>query len=137
MPSQTPALLMVLSMGLTACGGSSGPTGSPGGETVVPPPPPNPVQAAEIKVRNSVFVPEVVAVVPGGTVTWVWEGSDHSVVSVLTPGFAPGNSGVHSAPFTFGPVTFPAAGTYRFICSVHGSASGGSVVGMSGRVVVN
>jgi plastocyanin len=94
------------------------------------------VQAAEVRVQNNVFSPEVASVVVGGTVTWIWDGSGHDVVSVLTPLFSPGNSGIRNAPFTFGPVTFQAAGNYRFICSVHGSASGSSVGGMSGRVVV-
>ena len=120
---------------LTACGGSDSGTGpsNGGGDSN---PPPTPVQAATVSVRNDVFSPEVSAVVVGGTVTWTWEGSNHSVTSVLSPAFSPGSSGIHNAPFTFGPVTFPTAGTYRFICSVHGSVSGNSVGGMSGSVIV-
>jgi plastocyanin len=120
---------------VAACGGSdAAPTGpgNGGGSN----PPPTPVPEATIRVQNDVFSPEVAAVTRGGTVTWVWDGSNHSVVSVLSPAFSPGNSGIHNAPFTFGPVTFTTAGTYRFICSVHGSSSGTSVGGMAGSVVV-
>ena len=135
MPHHARRLLVPLVL-FAACGGSdSTPTG-PGNGGGDSNPPPTPVPEATIRVQNDVFSPEVVAVNKGGTATWIWDGSNHSVVSVLSPAFSPGNSGIHNAPFTFGPVTFPAAGTYRFICSVHGSSSGNSVGGMAGSVIV-
>jgi plastocyanin len=118
---------------LAACGGSDSTTGPRnGGGTGNP----TPVQAATVSVRNNSFSPEVSAVVIGGTVTWTWAGSNHNVTSVLSPAFSPGSSGTHDTPFTFGPVTFNTAGTYRFICSIHGSASGTSIGGMSGSIIV-
>lgn len=135
MPRRARRLLVPLVL-LAACGGSdSSPTG-PGNGGGGSNPPPTPVPEATIRVQNDVFSPEVAAVTRGGTVTWIWDGSNHSVVSVLSPAFSPGNSGIHNAPFTFGPVTFTTAGTYRFICSVHGSSSGNSVGGMAGSVIV-
>jgi len=121
---------------LAGCGGSS-PTypPSPPPGPPPPPPPPSPVSAATVEVRNTSFSPETVVLNAGGTVTWTWVGQGHSVTSVLSPGFAP-NSAVESAPFTLGPITFPTPGTYRYICSIHGSASGGQTSGMRGVIIV-
>ena len=122
------AALLVLQ---AACGSSSGYTTNPGGGGYS-----DPVQAATISVDNPYnFTPSTVTVVKGGTVTWNWTGANHNVTSVLSPSFSPG-SGTHDAPYTFGPVTFATAGSYRFICSVHGSVSGSNVSGMNGTVTV-
>ena len=121
------AALLVLQ---AACGSSSGYPSDPGGGSS------NPVQAATISVDNPYnFTPSTVRVVKGGTVTWTWTGTGHNVTSVLSPSFSPG-SGTHDAPFTYGPVTFANAGSYRFICSVHGAVSGSNVSGMNGTVTV-
>jgi plastocyanin len=71
----------------------------------------------------------------GGTVTFRWVGSGHTVTSVLSPGF-PANTAVESAPFSLGPLTFNTAGTYNYICTVHGSAFGGQTSGMRGVIIV-
>lgn len=116
-----------------ACGGSSYTT-SPGGNGGNGNQ--SPVQDATISVDNPYnFTPSSVTILKGGTVTWNWTGSNHNVTSVLSPSFAP-NSGTHDAPWTFGPVTFANTGSYRFICSNHGSVSGSTVSGMSGTVTV-
>lgn len=90
---------------------------------------------ATIEVRNSIFSPEIVVLTRGGNVTFRWVGSGHSVTSVLSPSFV-ANTGVQSAPFTLGPITFNTAGTYNFICTVHGSVSGGQTAGMKGVIIV-
>jgi plastocyanin len=121
------AALLVLQ---AACGSSSGYPSDPGGGSS------NPVQTATISVDNPyTFTPSTVRVVKGGTVTWTWTGTGHNVTSVLSPSFSPG-SGTHDAPWTYGPVTFDNAGSYRFICSVHGAVSGSNVSGMNGTVTV-
>jgi plastocyanin len=52
----------------------------------------------------------------GGTVTWEWVGRGHNV----TPyGTAFTESGTHSLPFTFGPITFNARGEYTYRCTIH------------------
>jgi len=95
-----------------------------------------PVATVQVSVDNPyTFTPSTVTVVKGGTVTWNWTGANHNVTSVLSPSFSP-SSGTHDAPWTFGPVTFNTAGTYRFICSIHGSVSGSNVSGMNGTVIV-
>jgi plastocyanin len=99
-----------------------------------PPPPPsgNPVQAVTVDVQDNFFSPQTVLIVQGGTVTWNWVGSGHSVTSSGNPSFSP-NAPVSNAPRTLGPVTFSVAGTYQYYCLVHGVAGvygGGSMTGV-------
>ena len=84
--------------------------------------------------HNNFFNPGSVTISAGGNVTWTWIGQNHNVTSVLSPSF--GGSATENAPFTFGPVVFPAAGTFQYICTIHGGVSGGQTNGMSGAVVV-
>lgn len=85
--------------------------------------------------RNSFFSPETVTLTRGGTVTFRWVGSGHTVTSVLTPAFS-ANTAVENAPFTLGPITFNTAGTYNYICTVHGVVAGGQTSGMRGVIIV-
>lgn len=87
-----------------------------------------------VKVQNNQFAPVEARVTVGGTVTWEWEASNHSVTSVLTPSFQ--SAPVSNSGFTLGPLTFSTAGTYRYICTVHGVVSNGQTSGMAGSVVV-
>jgi plastocyanin len=88
-----------------------------------------------IQVQNNFFSPQVDTVAVGGTVTWNWQGQNHNVTSVLTPSFGPASS-TESAPFTYGPITFNTAGTYQYICTVHGAVNGNQTTGMRGTIVV-
>jgi len=88
-----------------------------------------------IEVRNNAFFPVVDTVAVGGTVTWNWVGSGHNVTSVLTPAFSPA-SATENTGFTFGPITFNVAGTYRYICTIHGFVNGQTTSGMAGTIVV-
>jgi plastocyanin len=77
--------------------------------------------------RNSTQNPAVDSVAIGGKVHWTWLGSvPHSVLSTGSPSFT--SSGTSGAPFAYDFV-FANAGTYRYVCAVHGT-------GMTGRVVV-
>jgi hypothetical protein len=68
----------------------------------------------------------------GGTVTWQWVGQSHNVTDAPSI-----NSGTHSAPFSFGPLTFDQAGDYFYRCTIHSSFSWYfDLVGMRGRIVV-
>ena len=87
-----------------------------------------------VKVLASSFNPVEARVTVGGTVTWEWESSGHSVTSAFNPSFQ--SAPVSNSGFTHGPLTFSTAGTYKYYCTVHGSASNGNVSGMSGQVVV-
>ena len=69
----------------------------------------------------------------GGTVTWVWVGQNHNV----TPAFSdPSLSETHNAPFTLGPMTFSAAGTYVYRCTNHSQLVSDFVIGMAGIIVI-
>jgi len=99
----------------------------------MPPPPPsgNPVAAAAVDVQDNFFSPQTVLITVGGTVTWTWVGSGHSVTSTGSPSFSP-NAPISNAPHSLGPVTFSTAGTYQYYCLVHGVPGvygGGSMTG--------
>jgi plastocyanin len=82
--------------------------------------------AITFQVVNSRFSPLIDTLAVGGTVSWVWSSTavDHNVLSTGTPSF-PSLTAVTNAPFTYGPITFGAAGVYRFFCSEHGTPTGG------------
>jgi len=78
------------------------------------------------------FSPKVDTVAAGGTVTWNWGGSGHSVISDGPPSFT-SHTPLENAGFSYGPLTFNTAGSYAYHCSAHGNSSGG---GMAGTIVV-
>lgn len=104
-----------LLLSAAACGGST-PTGT---SNTPPDPGGTPAQAATIQLQDNYYSPSTVLIAAGGTVTWDWVGSGHSVTSDGSPSFTP-NAPVSFAPHTLGPVVFASAGTYSFHCSVHG-----------------
>ena len=71
----------------------------------------------------------------GGTVTFRWIGSGHTVTSVLSPTFA-ADTPLENAGFTLGPITFNNPGTYNYICTIHGNVSSGQTSGMNGVIIV-
>jgi plastocyanin len=87
-----------------------------------------------------VFVPQSVTIPVGETVTWVWNSGStpHTVQTSQGSPNIPGTpSGVHTTPFTFGPVQFNAAGTYTFYCSIHATATDPVAPGfMTGQITV-
>jgi len=132
-------LALLLTLAMLACGGgdSTGVTPPPAPPPPPPPPPgppPPPSPAVTVKVQNNQFSPIEARVTVGGTVTWEWEAANHSVTSVFTPSFQ--SAGISNSGFTHGPLTFTTAGTYRYICTVHGTASNGNTSGMAGSVIV-
>jgi plastocyanin len=75
--------------------------------------------------RNNTQNPAVDTVAVGGTITWTWPGSLHSVQSTGSPSFT--SSAVQSSgTYQF---TFNTAGNYSYTCSVHPGQ-------MTGRIVV-
>lgn len=93
------------------------PTNNNGGN-LPDPPTGTPAQSATVEVRNTYFNPANPLIEVGGTVTWEWVDSGHSVTSYGAPSFSP-NAPVSNKPHTLGPVVFPTAGTYAFYCSAH------------------
>jgi len=75
--------------------------------------------------RNNTSNPAVDTIAVGGTVTWTWAGGSHSVASTGSPSFTTSSTQA-SGTYAF---TFTTAGSYSYICGVHGAS-------MSGRVVV-
>lgn len=116
---------------LAACG--SGPT--PPSNTIPDPPQGPPAQAATVEVRDNYYNPTNPLIAVGGTVTWTWIGSGHSVTSDGAPAFTP-NAQISNSPHTLGPVVFATAGTYSFHCSVHGVAGTYGSGTMTGAVFV-
>ena len=80
-------------------------------------------------VRNGTSSPAVDTVAVGGTVTWTWAPTatnPHNITSTGSPSFPDRETAVQPPPYSH---TFTSAGTYSYLCTVHGT-------GMNGRVVV-
>jgi plastocyanin len=86
---------------------------------------------ADVEVLDNSFNDKAIQVKPGTKVVWTNDGQqDHDIVPVKDSGF-----GVGKAKFNAGDTytyTFSTPGTYRYYCSLHGSADGGMV----GAVIV-
>jgi plastocyanin len=110
---------------------------APGSQTSNTPPPPTgtPAQAVTVEVRSNYYNPSNPLIAAGGTVTWDWIDSGHSVTSDGTPSFAP-NAPVSNAPHTLGPIIFATVGTYSFHCTIHGVAGVYGSGTMTGAVFV-
>jgi plastocyanin len=69
------------------------------------------------------FTPASITVAPNGTVTWNWNsgGVIHDVTFPDGSNSGPKSSGTFQK-------TFPTAGTFNYICSIHGSAMSGTVI---------
>lgn len=86
----------------------------------------------QVNVENNQFEPSSVTIQPSGTVLFLWSATaqDHDILPV-SPQTKPRQPSVRDGPFSH-EETFTTAGTYRYFCSVHGSATSG----MRGEVVV-
>src|ERR1044071_2477157 len=122
---------------LAACGGSSTDSSYGGNNNGGQSGSGNAVLSATIEVRDNVFSPSTVLLKAGGTVTWTWVGTDgHSVTPEGSP-LLPASAPVSTKPNSLGPVAISAPGTYRYICTAHGSADGyGGYTGMTGTITV-
>jgi plastocyanin len=93
--------------------------------------------AVNVQVVNTNFVPSVFELKVNGTVTFTWgAGSGPHNVTPVAPNTIPvsvnpGPPDTHSAPYSFMTV-FPAVGTFKFYCGVHGAPD----AGMSGTITV-
>ena len=105
------SILMVLV--LDSCGGSESSTAPNTG----------PSTSNSVEVHDNFFSPTTMTVAVGTTVTWTWSSANaHDVTFTDNVHSATQSSGSFSRQFT-------AAGSYDYMCSVHGAA-------MSGRIVV-
>lgn len=117
-----------------AAGQAPVPTPAPGGNTTPPPadttvpvpatPPAAPTGGATVEMRDDVFSPATLSVQPGATVTFVNLGARPHSVTIAALGVdeivMPGKSAS---------VTFPAAGTFSYVCAFHPGMAGSVVVG--------
>lgn len=116
LPSLAAALLTI------SCGGGGGGSttsyggGGGGGAT----PPQNHVWVGKDNSMN--FTPANIHVVPGATVTWDFF-STHTVTST-TAGTAFDSGTMSTGTFTR---NFPTAGTYTYVCTIHGAMMSGTV----------
>jgi plastocyanin len=101
---------------LLAAAGSCG-GGGEGGTVTDPGPGPN-----NVDVRDNSFSPSAMSVPVGTTVTWTWRGSNaHDVYFSSSVNSGAKTSGSYARQFT-------AAGSYDYLCTIHGSAMSGQVV---------
>lgn len=75
-----------------------------------------------VSVQDNLFNPQQASVTVGTTVTWTWTGSNQHNVTF--------NGGPASPTQTAGQYTrqFTAAGTFPYLCTVHGASMSGTVV---------
>ena len=122
------ALCAVLALGTVACSKDASPSGTettPTGAETTPSDEPNPTENVVTVVDNA-FEPADVSVAVGDTVIWSWSDTTapHNVVS--SDGTV--DSGEATADpdheFTF---TFDTAGTYDYMCEIHGADMSGTI----------
>lgn len=90
-----------------------------------------------VQVVNNEFLPSTFSVKAGGIVTFTWAaGSGPHNVTPVAPNLIPVSDnpappGTHTGNYTFDTL-FPAAGTFKFYCGVHGGVDSG----MHGTITV-
>lgn len=125
------ARIAVLLMAAAAgCGGSSTAPGSSGGNNNNPPPNPN-NNSSSITVNNDYFDPSATTVPVGTKVTWTWNactGDGYGGTSCVSHQvlFDDGTTSGMQSDGTWSR-TFTAAGTYKYHCTVHGTAMSGAI----------
>lgn len=105
---------LLITIAASCGGGGSGGTG--------PDPDPGPSTSSAIDIRDDFFSPKATTVPVGTTITWTWRGNNfHDVFFSSADHSDAKASGTYSRQFT-------AAGTYTYMCSIHGSAMTGQIV---------
>jgi plastocyanin len=84
-------------------------------------PPPPPSATASVNVEDDQFVRAAVQVLEGGSVEWTWQGGNqHNVTFTGGPASATQIDGTFRRAFA-------TAGTYAYMCTVHGQSMSGTV----------
>ena len=97
----------------TACSDRTGPGNGNGDD------PPSATESVDVE--DNQFVASTVRVLAGGTVHWTWRGSNpHNVT------FAGGPASTTQTDGTF-ERTFPTAGSFSYLCTIHGQSMSGTV----------
>jgi plastocyanin len=80
-----------------------------------------PAATASVNVEDDQFVRAAVQVLQGGQVQWTWRGdSQHNVTFTGGPASPTQASGSFQR-------TFPTAGTFNYLCTIHGQSMSGTV----------
>jgi plastocyanin len=109
--------LLILACAAAACGEEGG--GPPAGSQET------------VNIQDDLFSPSSLTVTTGTTVTWNWNGNNqHNVTWVAAGGPAPSPTQTDGSY----PRVFNAAGSYDYYCSVHATATTGT---MRGSISVN
>ena len=122
-------IAILLIAAAAGCGGSSTAPGS-GGNNNNPPPNPNNTSSS-ITVNNDFFDPSATTVPVGTRVTWTWNacsGDGYGGTTCISHQvlFDDGTTSGMQSDGTWSR-TFTAAGTYKYHCTVHGTAMSGTV----------
>ena len=109
-----PLTLMVGTLlSLSACSDHSGPGNGDGDD------PPSATESVDVE--DNQFVASAVRVLAGGTVHWTWRGNNpHNVTFTGGPASATQTDGTFDR-------TFATAGSFSYICTVHGQSMSGTV----------
>ena len=108
-----------------ACGGSDSPTSlgaTAGGGN--PSTPTAPVTTTSVSVADDSFTPANIQVSPGSTVTWTWV----SGASLHNVTFADGPASATQGSNSSFSRTFSTAGTFTYVCTLHGQMTGSVLV---------
>ena len=103
--------LAAVAVAVLGCSGDSGPSEPATGNT-----------GTTVTVGNNFFDPASLSVAVNSTVTWVWNSSGVEHNLTFQDGVTSGN--LSSGSF---PRTFATAGTYPYVCTIHGAAMSGVV----------
>ena len=116
------ALALAAAVGaLAACGGSGYGSTAPIDGTTNGTTTGTPSTTNAISVRDNSFSPAATTVAPGTMVTWTWTGANsHNVTFDDGPASATQQTGTYQR-------TFSTAGTYKYHCTIHGTAMSGTV----------
>ena len=80
---------------------------------------------ASVSVVDNAYSPNAITVGVGDTVQWTWTGSNPHTVSSDTSEVFDSGAPMTSGTFSY---TFVAAGTFSYLCGVHGQAMAGTIV---------
>ena len=111
------AVVFMVALAAVACGGGAAPTITVKPIVTVAPGGPE----AAVSIVDNGFKPADQTVKAGGIVTWTNTGDRPHTVTSTDGGFT--SSGTLKGGDTY-EVTFPAAGTFAYVCAIHGSMKG-------------
>jgi plastocyanin len=128
---RTAAALAASALLIAGCSASRPPTGSStpamsnmSGPSMSVTAPAAPVSGDQVTIDNFAFAPATLTVHAGGTVTWTNRDEEPHTVAASDGSFKSPGMGT-GATFTH---TFPAAGTFDYVCSIHPMMHGTVVV---------